>query len=358
MKLKKLTLRRLQLPLTVPYRLSLGALEAFDTILVEAQDGDGRTGIGEATLLTGYTDETIAGSWQLTCNLAQQIAGIETAAAKERVLALHAQAPFTVTALATAVEMLEGSPLLEVRQPTPVPILGVVNAKQDVAGEIETLLAAGFNTLKVKVGFDVVHDLAHVAAIQRALRGRARIRLDANQGYDRAAACRFAASLDPAGIELFEQPCDAHDWDSAAAVAKVSSVPMMLDESIYGIDDITRAAELQAARYIKLKLMKMGSLAGLAEGLQTIRDCGMEPVLGNGVACEPGCWMEACVAAQFVTTAGEMNGFLKPRQRLFSAPLEFGNGAIHLKPGYAPAIDWQAARPYVADEMHFQGTGK
>lgn len=354
MKLKKLTLRRLQLPLTVPYRLSLGALEAFDTILVAAEDSDGRSGIGEATLLTGYTDETIAGSWQLACELAQQIAGRDIAAAKKRVLALHAQAPFTVTALATALEMLEGSPLLAIRQPTPVPILGVVNAKQAVAAEIDSLLAAGFDTLKVKVGFDVAHDLTHVAAIQRALNGRARIRLDANQGYGREAACTFAANLDPAGIELFEQPCDAHDWDSAAAVAKVSTVPMMLDESIYGLADIARAAELKAARYIKLKLMKMGSLAGLAEGLQFIRDCGMEPVLGNGVACEPGCWMEACVAAQFVTTAGEMNGFLKPRQRLFATPLEFRDGAIHLQPDFAPAIDWQAARPYVAAEMSFQ----
>lgn len=358
MKLKKLTLRRLQLPLTVPYRLSLGALEAFDTILVEAEDGDGRIGIGEATLLTGYTDETIAGSWQLACELAQQIAGSDIAAAKLKVLALHAQAPFTVTALTTAIEMLEGSPLLEIRQPTPVTILGVLNAKQDVAGEIETLLAAGFGTLKVKVGFDVAHDLAHVANIQRALGGRASIRLDANQGYEREAACRFAASLDPTGIELFEQPCAAHDWDSAAAVARVTTVPMMLDESIYGLADIARAAELKAARYIKLKLMKMGSLAGLAEGLQFIRDCGMEPVLGNGVACEPGCWMEACVAAQFVKTAGEMNGFLKPRQRLFSYPLEFRNGAIHLQPDFAPVIDWQAARQYVAAEMSFEGTLK
>lgn len=353
MKLKKLTLRRLQLPLTVPYRLSLGALEAFDTILVEAEDADGRTGIGEATLLTGYTDETIAGSWQLACGLAQRIAGIEITAAKQLALTHHAQAPFTVTALATALEMLEGSPLLDIRQPKAVPILGVVNAKLNVDAEIETLLAAGFTTLKVKVGFDVAHDLAHVATIQRALGGRASIRLDANQGYDRDAACRFAASLDPVGIELFEQPCDAHDWASAAAVARASTVPMMLDESIYGLIDIARAAELKAARYIKLKLMKMGSLAGLVEALQYICDCGMEPVLGNGVACEPGCWMEACVAAKFVKTAGEMNGFLKPRQRLFLDPLAFRDGAIHLKPDFAPAIDWPAARPHVAAEMSF-----
>jgi L-alanine-DL-glutamate epimerase-like enolase superfamily enzyme len=355
MKLCKMTLRRLRLPLTVPYRLSLGALEAFDTILAEVEDGNGGIGIGEATLLTGYTDETIQGSWQLACELAQLISGFESAEAKKAILAFHPQAPFTATALITAIEMLEGNPVLEIRQATPVPILGVVNAKQRMDEEIETLLAAGFDTLKVKVGFDVEHDLAHVAAIQRTVSGRARIRLDANQGYDREAACHFASSMDPAGIELFEQPCGSRDWESACAVAKVSTVPMMLDESIYGMDDITRAAELKAARFIKLKLMKMGSLAGLVEALQYIRDCGMEPVLGNGVACEPGCWMEACVAAKHVQTAGEMNGFLKPRQRLFKDPLEFRNGAIHLKPGFSPAIDSQAARRYVVAEARFEG---
>lgn len=355
MALRKLTLRRLRLPLTVPYRLSLGALEAFDTILVETEDDDGRIGIGEATLLTGYTDETLAGSWRLACALAERVAGMDAADAKQVFLARHGEAPFTTTALTTAVEMMEGHPLLAIGQAQSVAILGVLNAKDDVDAEIEALLAAGFATLKVKVGFDAEQDLAHVANIQRSLRGRAAIRLDANQGFDRDAACRFAGGLDPAGIELFEQPCDAHDWQSARVVASVATVPMMLDESIYGMDDIGRAAELKAARFIKLKLMKMGSLDRLADALRYIRDCGMEPVLGNGVACEPGCWMEACVAARHVATAGEMNGFLKPRLRLFRDPLEFRDGAIHLKPAFAPVIDWRAARPFVAAEMSFEG---
>src|SRR3546814_1811434 len=43
---------------------------------------------------------------------------------------------------------------------------------------------------------------------------------------------------------------------------------MMLDESIYDLDDIDRAAERGAADYIKLKLMKAGGLSRLAAGLQ------------------------------------------------------------------------------------------
>ena len=181
-----------------------------------------------------------------------------------------------------------------------------------------------------------------VAMIQRIVSGRCRLRIDANQGYDRAHGCAFAAALDPAGIELFEQPCAAGDWEAACAVAAVSPVPMMLDESIYGMEDIERAAELEAARFIKLKLMKTGGLDALARGLGRIRELGMEPVLGNGVACEVGCWMEACVARTLIANAGEMNGFLKPVERLLANPVRFAEGALLLDAGYVPRLDAHA----------------
>ena len=68
----------------------------------------------------------------------------------------------------------------------------------------------------------------------------------------------------------------------------------------------------------------------------------MEPVLGNGVACEVGCWMEACVARTLIGNAGEMNGFLKPVTRLLADPLRFGDGALILDAGYAPRLDADA----------------
>src|SRR5205085_2567049 len=130
-------------------------------------------------------------------------------------------------------------------------------------------------------------------AIQRAIDGRATMRLDANRAYTQAAACRFAAALDPSGIELFEQPCAAEDWDANAKVAKVSTVPIMLDEPICAPSDIERAAEIRNVGFCKLKLKRFGGLDLLKEALEKVRQYGMEPVLGDGLSSELGCWMEA-----------------------------------------------------------------
>jgi len=335
MSIDTITLYRFSLPLIRPYKLALGDVVAFDTILSVIQDQDGKQGFGEATILTGYTPETIKDSLRIATGLAKRMAGLDAAEAKDIAATAHASAPFTSTAMVTAVEMLQGHSLLEVTETTHVPLLAIINAtdKSGISEEIDARLAEGYGTLKVKVGFDADDDLARVGFIQERLDGRALIRLDGNQGYSTDDALGFAQGLNADGIELLEQPCHADDWDAASAVAKVSLVPMMLDESIYGPDDIDRAADLGAARFIKLKLMKAGGLDALASGLRKIRDRSMTPVLGNGVASDPGCWMEACLMRGLVDTAGEMNGFLKPQAGLFAAPLAVSKGALVLNPG-------------------------
>lgn len=353
-RLASLTLRRLELPLGTPYKLAFGAVEAFDTILVQGRDEDGRAGFGEATILTGYTEETVAGSWAAACRTAQAIAGLETEAAEARAAQLIPSHPFAATAIVTALEMLRGHPLLRPEGRASVPLIAILNAmaEPEIEQEIEARLAEGYRTLKVKVGFDADRDLARVRFIQRAVAGRAVLRIDGNQGYAPAAGLGFAAALDPAGIELLEQPCAAGDWQAAAALAEVSAVPMMLDESIYGLDDIDRAADLRAARFVKLKLMKMGGLTRLAEGIARIERHGMAPVLGNGVAAGPGCWMEACVAGRSVETAGEMNGFLKPRGDLLKQPLAVSHGSLVLPPE-PPEIDEAALEAATRERASF-----
>jgi len=359
MRIATIALYRFELPLHRPYHLALGEVTAFDTILAVADDGDGRRGYGEATILTGYTPETIAGSWPAAGRLARRVAGMETPDAKDLIgLAAHHQ-PFMATALMTAVEMLEGNSLLRVAVPARVPLLAILNETQgsEIVAEMEARLAEGYRTLKVKVGFDVGADAGRVRFIQKALAGRANIRIDGNQGYEADDAARFAAALDPVGIELFEQPCDAGDWTAAQALAGVSTVPMMLDESIFGPDDIKRAADLGCARYIKLKLMKAGGLDSLAAGLRLIRECGMTPVLGNGVASDVGCWMEACVARSLIDNAGEMNGFLKPKTRVFGNPIRVERGAMVVEPGVPALIDDAMLTRLAADSHRFDAAG-
>ena len=335
MRLAEITLRRLSLPLKVPYKLAFGPVKAFDTILVSVTGDGGEEGFGEATILTGYTPETIEGAWAAVRKLASGLKGLDAAEAKARTLAHHHDAPFTVTALVTAIEMAEGSPFLDIRAETPVPLLAILNASEEaaIAEELERHIAAGYATVKVKVGFDWRADAARLKFIQKQTAGRLRLRIDGNQGFSQADALSFTRTLAPDHIELFEQPCHMDDWAAAKAVSDISPVPMMLDESIYGEAEIERAAREGSARFIKLKLMKAGSLENLARQLDRIRELGMEPVLGNGVAADPGCWMEACVARTHIANAGEMNGFLKPVERLFETPMAVRAGAMVLMPG-------------------------
>ena len=355
--LERVDVHRLRMPLVTPYKLAFGPVEHFDTIVVEIADRDGRAGLGEATVLTGYTDETIDDAWRVAREFAAALAS-ESAASdpSSRIVRLGADYPFTATAFGTAWEMLQGSDVLRVAAPVRVPLLGLLNGEHEeaIAREFEQLLATGFATIKVKVGFDADADARRVKAVQRAVRGRARIRLDANQGYTAEQGVAFVRALDPADIELFEQPCAAGDWDAHLAVARAASVPMMLDESIYGVPDIERAAALGAASYIKLKLMKCVTLERLLAALARIRALGMQPVLGNGVACDIGCWMEACVAARAIDNAGEMNGWLKARERVLAQPLRFERGALVLEPDFAPRFDRERVEPYRVDSAGFR----
>lgn len=332
-------LDRVRLPLKVPYKLALGAVTAFDTILARIVVG-GSVGYGEATILTGYTSETIEDAWPRAQSLALKLDRSSPEAARALAQRELADAPFTLTAFITAIEMAERHPLLTIDADQGVPLLAGINSINfsGIEREIEAAISAGFGTLKIKAGFDVDADLARIAFIQRCNAGRARLRVDANQGYSTDDGVRFASSLSPDSIELLEQPCHADDWDAAAATVRASSVPYMLDESIYGLEDIKRAAAL-GARFVKLKLMKMVSLTALAEGLELIRELGMEAVLGNGVASDLGCWMEACVARRHITNAGEMNGYLRQQSSIAAEPIALVRGEMQLRAGQSLVLD-------------------
>jgi L-alanine-DL-glutamate epimerase-like enolase superfamily enzyme len=341
MKLQEIVLRKVSLPLIRPYVLSYRTFTEFEPIIVEVRDPDGRVGWGEGHISPGSSSETREGGWAFCRHYAAAIAGMETHDAKALVAANVKASKVAATALLTAIEMLEGHPLLRLAREARLPLLTPFNssAAGEIANEVESRLGDGFRTFKIKVGKDADADTARVRTIQRAIAGRATMRIDANRAYGEADACRFAAALDPAGIELFEQPCRTEDWDANAAVARVSTVPIMLDEPICELDDIERAAGIPNVGYCKLKLKRFGGLDLLKQALDLVRARGMEPVLGDGLSSELSCWMEGCVATSTIRNAGEFNGFLKPKVRLFAEPLRFEAGALVIAPGFVPRID-------------------
>jgi len=353
--LTRITLRRLGLPLVTPYRLSYRTFESFEPFLVEVEDDSGRRGFADAHVSPGSSAETREGGWAFLTHWCDKLVGAEPDAARQALLAHFGDSKVACTALVTAIEVLEGNALLTLDAPARLPLLAPVNATEPAAieAEIEAGLNRGFRTFKVKVGKDVDGDLARTRVIQTATGGKATLRLDANRAFSRDDAMNFARRLSPEGIELFEQPCHADDWDSNAAVAKVSPVPLMLDEPICSLEDIARAADIPGVGFCKLKLKRFGGLDQLAQGLDAVRDHGMEWVLGDGLGSEIHSWLEACVARRSLRNAGEFNGFLKPHDRLLDRPLSFAEGAIFLPAGYAPRPDPAAIQRLTLDKIDF-----
>jgi L-Ala-D/L-Glu epimerase len=354
MKVREVTIHRIKMPLDRPYPLAFNQVDManFDAIVAEVRDGDGRSGWGEVTILPGYTHETVDSGWEFCRTQGRAILGRQTMDAKRHLISYVADSPHAVNPLLCAIEMLEDNPILRPEQVARIPVLAPVRHKDEarIPAEVEQLLAKKHRTLKVKVGFDVDRDLARIELIKRVVNGRARLRLDANQGYSRSDGCRFASSLDPGVVDWFEQPCDLKDWESNAAVAKVSAVPVMLDESIYSFVDIQRAAGIEGVGFIKHVIEKFGGLDLLKAALDHIRICGMKATVGNGGATDITSWMEACVARLTVDIPCEMHGFLKVREPLLSDPLPFEDGDIVLRPDYRPTINRQVLVKYTTSK--------
>lgn len=358
--IRKVTLRRLNLPLIRPYRLSYRTFETFEPFLVEVEDEDGNSAFADAHISPGSSSETREGGWSFLDRHIRAALGAEPEAAIASTLAEFDHSKVATTALVTALEHLLDDPLLHVTEPASLPLLTPVNQVEPdaIRAEIEDWLAQGFRTFKVKVGKDVDADLARVACIQRAVTGRATLRLDANRAYSRDDGIRFAAALDPEGIELFEQPCDSDDWEANGAVAKASAVPLMLDEPICTLEDIERAGTMPGVGFCKLKLKRFGGLDRLRQGLEAVRSHGMEPVLGDGLGSEIHCWMEACVARSTIRNAGEFNGFLKPKERIFETPMPFAEGTIQLGAGYRPRLDRAKVERLTAERVDYIHQGR
>lgn len=345
-RLQTLAAWRLRLPLKEPYLNALGPLADFDAIVFRLGAPGGRSGWGEACPVAGYSPETPDEAWDFARGAVEALAGGSIPEVLAYAREHQAHFPFVASALNEAAACLSGDPLLApVDAPVAVELAGTVNSlsTEDACRRAVALCDAGYRTLKVKVGYEAGRDAARVNAIAAAVGDRARLRVDANQGYDVESALRFARAARPDAIEVFEQPLRADAWPQLAQVAAGSPLPLMLDESIYGIDDIRRAAQEVGARAVKLKMSKTGGPAGLREQVDVARRYGLGVVIGNGVASDLGCLHEAlCFARLGLDRAAEFNGFLKLRSPLLPAGLRFEAPCLRLDPG-VPAEPSRAA---------------
>src|SRR6516162_882679 len=172
MRLQEIVLRTVRLPLIRPYVLSYRTFTAFEPIIVEVRDGDGRVGWGEGHISPGSSRETRDGGWAFCREHAALVVGKDTTKAKTIIASNVADSKVAATALLTAIEMLEGHPLLTLTRDVRLPLLTPFNStkSEDIEREVEQRLNEGFRTFKIKVGKSA-DDAWRVKAIQHAIAG-------------------------------------------------------------------------------------------------------------------------------------------------------------------------------------------
>ena len=342
-----------RLPLIRPYHLSLGALEAFNSVFVWIQ-ANGKEGFGEATDVPGYFTQGLSDAWKFVCTHGPELPGKDPDATLKSIIDKEDTSSFAATPLLTALESLIGSIKEPAAGPVKIPLMGVVQGEtpEAIAADAKKLLGGGYHTLKFKVGFSVAEDLDRVRHLQAHLEPEIQVRLDANQGYDFAQALQFLEGLDPVGIELLEQPLKPGAWDDMSRLAKMSPVPLMLDEGIAGEDDLDRALATGCARAVKFKLMKCGSFAHLEKLIKKALGTGLKVIVGNGVATDIGCLHEAQVAHRLGLTvhAGEMNGFLKGVEQFLQPGLLVDKGDLIL-PCDRLKVRWDLVSQFAVETM-------
>ncbi len=346
----KVTIYRLDVPLIKPYKLSYNTFYSFEPLLIHIVDDQGNEGWGEQHISPGSSIETRDGGWTFARVISKLILNKKLYEAKEIILSNSSISIVASSAIYTAIEMLEKNNILINKSPLKLKLLTSFNAEEEpeIKDELDKVIEQGFTTIKIKVGKDVNLDLKKINIIQSHLEGRAKIRIDANRGYTKEEGCEFVAGLKPNYIELFEQPCDANNWEANAAVAKLSSIPIMLDEPICSVKDIEKASKLKGVGLCKLKLKRFLSITKLTEAIKYAHKLGLKIVLGDGLGTEINCLMEARIAEKLIDNAGEYNGFLKiePQARILSNPLKFKDGFLIISENWDLEIDRDKLEKY------------
>jgi L-alanine-DL-glutamate epimerase-like enolase superfamily enzyme len=165
-----------------------------------------------------------------------------------------------------------------------------VNKPEQMAMDSIEAVKLGYDTLKIKVGKNPNEDIDRMKAIRDAVGFKARLRIDANQGWKPKEAVNILRKMEDQGldVELVEQPVAAHDFEGLKLVTDNTSIPVLADESVFSPLDALKIMQMRAADLVNIKLMKTGGLHN------ALRICSMAEIYG--VECMLGCMLEAKIS--------------------------------------------------------------
>jgi O-succinylbenzoate synthase len=325
MRIIRIELYQLTLPLLEPFIISGGTMTERRSLVVTLHDEDGHVGYGESPPfeLPFYSEETLGGARLLLSELliprllGEDLAGPETV--DESLRAGVRGNPFARAALETAAWDLEAhrrgsglAALLGERlglAPAPAIPCGVaLGIPQDRSTRtlqrwIEAALAKGYRRVKIKVapGWDA----APVKASREVLAGTALpLTVDANGGYEWPEHEAALRSLDDAELLYFEQPLPPDDLVGHVRLSQTLRTPVCVDETLRDARAARQLVELDGPRIWNVKVHRVGGLSEVCRIVRTARTA--NAALWAGTMPESGLGSQAALAA------ASLPGFVYP----------------------------------------------
>lgn len=333
-------------------------------LFVKISSDEGIAGYGEATLAHVWSGESQATAQTLIRDvLAPLLVGKQPlhlnvmTDAMDRFLIGN---PFTKAALEMALVdlaakahnvpalMLLGGP----RRDGKIPLKFSIGAfsPAEAARVARHAVSIGLRSVKVKVGLDVTEDIARVEAVRAEVGGDFRVAVDANGGWTESDAVRAISHLERLKVNTIEQPLRRGDFHGCARLRQRTSIPIMLDESIFTRQDAMEAIRQDACDLISIYPGKNGGIFRALEIANLAATAGLACILGSNLEMDLGSAAMLHLAVAMPALASHVDhdiiGPLYYERHFTNTPIQFVDGCAIVPEGLGWGVDveWNASR--------------
>jgi len=151
-----------------------------------------------------------------------------------------------------------------------------------VADDARAYLAQGYQTFKLKIGYDERSDVELTRIVREVIGPDRPLRLDVNGAWTPGTAKRQLHRLLPFDPAYVEQPLELDDLAGHVALRVSQSIPIALDESAYTLQDVGNIVRAQAADVILLDPHEAGGLWQTVKAAAIAESVGLPVTLHSG----------------------------------------------------------------------------
>jgi len=272
-RIQKIILREINLPLKEPFRISSGVTEKRRIGLLELVSSNGASEWSECVAgeEPNYSYETIDTAWLAICEwiapkiLVRELRGPEEVyPLLEKEIRGHGMAKAAVEmgvwGVAARMKGVSLARLLGgVRKEIEVGIsIGIQPTPQDLAEKVKQGLSRGYRKIKMKI--EPGKDIEYVRYVRSTVPTETHLMVDANNAYGEADFDRLRA-LDEFNLLMIEQPLACDDLVRHARLQKLLRTPLCLDESITSPERARDMIDLGSGRIVNIKPGRVGGFA-------------------------------------------------------------------------------------------------